>query len=135
MSAASAWTCFEDGEESDDDQDDASPEQEETTVLLIGDGDIADEGDRPANPIHIVSMYRERPRVADRVRIALGVEQELSRFAFGDVDYAVQDLLGGLVRVGEHDHVAHGEAVHADTLADDDAADSKPRPHAAREDR
>jgi len=99
MSALPAPACAEGRADSDQYQDDAGPEQEEAAVVLIGDGAIADEGDRPACSVDVVPPCRERPRVRDRVRIALGVEQELPGGAFGDADDAVHDLLGGLERV------------------------------------
>ena len=77
MSASSALACFQDCDESDQYQDDASPEQVVAPVVLIGVGDIAEERDRPADPVDVVPLYRQRPRVTDRVRIALGVELEL----------------------------------------------------------
>ena len=135
MPASSALARLKEGGESDQDQDNASPEQEEATVVLIGDGDIADERYGPPCPVDVVPLDRQRPRVTDVVGIALGVEQELPAGSFGDLDDAVHDLLGGLERVPEDDHVPDMKAVDRDTLADDDAADRQSRSHAAREDR
>src|ERR1017187_5465217 len=74
MSAASARPCLEDCGDSDQYQDDASSEQVVAPMVLVGVGDIAKEWDRPANPVDVVPLYRQGPRVPDHVRIALGVE-------------------------------------------------------------
>lgn len=74
-------------------------------VVLVGDGYVADERYGPACPIAVVPVYRQCPRVTDVVGGPLGVEHELSAGTFGDTDDAVHDLLGGLVRVPENDHV------------------------------
>jgi hypothetical protein len=83
MSSASALACLKDRGYSDQYQDDASPEQVVATVVLIGVVHIAEEGDRPACPVDMGLLYRQGPRVSDRVRIVLGVEQELPVGALG----------------------------------------------------
>jgi hypothetical protein len=104
-------------------------------VVLKGDDDIVEQGERPAHLVGVVHTYRQGPRVADGVRIALGIDYDLPRTPYGKLDNAVYHLLGGLVGSLEHDHVAHGQAIHADPFADGDAADRQPRAHAAGQDR
>src|SRR5664280_1442477 len=65
-------------------------------MVLKGDDDIADQGERPAHPVGVAPTYRQGPRVANRVRIALGNDLGLRRIANDNLDDAVDHLLGGL---------------------------------------
>jgi hypothetical protein len=54
VSALAALTCRKEGEHSYQYEDDASPEQAVATVVLVGDGDAADEGHGPPCPADVV---------------------------------------------------------------------------------
>ena len=87
------------------------------------------------------TRYAYFPRIvsvqsdANSVRVALRVDQELSRTALGTFDDSVHHLLGGLVGTTERDHVAHHELTNGNSFADHHAADGEARAHTAREDR
>ena len=135
MSARSSLSCLKKGDKSDQNQDDSGSYNVIAPMVLIGVGDVAEKRDRPTDPVDVIATDRDCPRVPDGVCIALCVELELPGAVLRDADDAVHDLLGGLVRVAEDDHVAHVHAVDRNTLANGNATDSQSRPHAARKDR
>jgi len=67
-------------------------------VVLEGDGHVAEERHRPADPVGDVAADREGPGVARRVCIALGVDEDRAVLRHAQLDDPVDDLQRGGAR-------------------------------------